>query len=189
MSSNLDYSTIKYREEYNEKLDDFFEKKIALKQCELLKQLSDQRFVRIDFWLGNVGTSSLGDTMVFVTFPSDVLVYDENCKQVFHLEDPKEPTLKSSGIQSFAFPLYSSGRSYKDIEIRDIEKPVENHEFKYQSNKLIHNLCEHLSSDNPVYVDIAKCGNFTIKWTVFDSELIEPVYGELHVIVNDEHVQ
>ncbi len=189
VSSNLDYSTIKYREEYNEKLDDFFEKKIALKQCELLKQLSDQRFVRIDFWLGNVGTSSLGDTMVFVTFPSDVLVYDENCKQVFHLEDPKEPTLKSSGIQSFAFPLYSSGRSYKDIEIRDIEKPVENHEFKYQSNKLIHNLCEHLSSDNPVYVDIAKCGNFTIKWTVFDSELIEPVYGELHVIVNDEHVQ
>lgn len=185
VSSNLDYSTIRYRDEYNEELDGFFEKKVALKQCELLKQLSDQRFVRIDFWLGNTGTSSLGDTMVFVTFPSDVLVYDENSKQVFHLEDPKEPKLKSSDPKSFVFPMYSTGKTYKDIEIWDIEKPVEDHEFKYESNKLIHNLCEHLGSENPVYVDIAKCGNFTINWTVFDSKLIEPVSGELHVIIEE----
>ena len=185
VSSNLDYSIIRYREEYNEELDDFFEKKITLKQCELLKQLSDQRFVRIDFWLGNTGTSSLGDTMVFVTFPSDVLVYDENSKRVFHLEDPKEPKLKNSDTKSFVFPIYSSGKTYKDIIIWDIEKPVENHEFKYQSNKLIHNLCEPLGSEKPVYVDITKCGNFTIKWTVFDSKLIEPVSGKLHVIVQE----
>ncbi len=186
VSSDLDYSTLRYREEYNEKLDDFLEKKITLKQWELLKQLSDQRFVRIDFWLGNIGTSSLGDTMVFITFPQDVLVYDEDSKKEYRLEDPKEPRLKSSDIQGFAFPLHSSGKTYKDIEIWDIDKPVENREFKYPSNKLIHNLREHLGSEKPVYVDIAKCGNFTINWTIFDSELIEPVSGELHVIINDE---
>ena len=133
----------------------------------------------------NLGTSSLGDTVVFVTFPPNVLVYDNNSKKEYHLEDPKEPKLKSSDIQSFAFPLYSYSKTYKDIEIWDVDKPVESHEFKYPSNKLIHNLCEPLGRKEPVYVDIARCGNFTIDWTVFDSKLIEPVSGELHVIIEE----
>ncbi len=185
VSSNLKDSTIRCREEYNEELDDFFEKKITLKKWELLKQLSDQRFVRIDFWLGNIGTSSLGDTIVFVTFPSDVLVYDEKSKQRFHLEDPKEPRQKSSDTESFVFSSYSFGRTYKNIEIWDVNKPVEDHKFKYQSNKLIHNLREHLGTEKPIYIDVAQCGNFTINWIVYDSELIEPVYGDLHVIINE----
>lgn len=184
-SLSLDYRPMDPWEKYNKELDEYFEKKLELKRCQLEQQLMEQRFVRIDFWLGNTGTSSLGDTMVFVTFPSDVLVYDENSKQVFHLEDPKEPKLKSSDPKSFVFPMYSTGKTYKGIEIWDIDKPLEKHEFKYQSNKLIHNLCEHLGSENPVYVDIAKCGNFTINWTVFDSKLIEPVSGELHVIIEE----
>lgn len=185
LSSKLDYSTIRYRQEYNEELDDFFEKKVTIKQCELIKQLFEQRFVRIDFWLGNIGTSSLGDTMVFVTFPPDVLVYDKNSKKDYHLEDPKEPRLKSNDTQSHVFQMYSFGKTYKDIEIWDVDKPIENHELKYPSNKLIHNLCEHLGSKEPVYIDIEQCGNFTIDWTVFDSELIEPVSGELHVIIQE----
>lgn len=174
-------------EKYNRELDEFFEKKIELKRCQLLKQFLDQRFVKIEFWLGNKGTSSLGDTVVFITFPSTVLVYDKECKTHVRLEDPKEPVLKdsrSSYAQGFVFPLPSS-KSYENVELWDVDKVLDHQEFKYHSSKLIHNLCKPLNSQELLYIDIAECGNFTIDWTIFDSELIEPVYGELHVIVKE----
>lgn len=170
-------------EAYNRELDEYYEKKIELKRCRLLKQLFDQRFVKIDFWLGNKGTSSLGDTMVFITFPSDVSVYNQDSKKNFRLEDPKDPVLKDNR-SSYAFPLLP-GKKYENIELWDVDKVLDHQEFKFQSSKLIHNLCERLGRNETLYIDIAECGNFTIDWTVFDSELIEPVYGELHVIVKD----
>ena len=33
------------------------------------------------------------------------------------------------------------------------------------------------------FIDIATCGKFTIKWSIMDSNLIDPVMGELHVVV------
>ena len=190
-SLSLDYRPMDPWEKYNKELDEYFEKKLELKRCQLEQQLMEQRFVRIDFWLGNTGTTSLGDTIIFISFPPNVSVYDQESKKYITLEDPKEPVLRDSHAiynEGSPFSLYTIGKKHKDLEIWDADKALDTQEFKYSNSKLIHNLCERLNGKDPVYVDIANCGNFTIKWTVFDSKLIEPVFGELHVIVQENQV-
>lgn len=177
--------------DYNAELDDYYKKKIEIKRRQLEKQLLDQRFVKIDFWLGNAGTSSLGNTEVFITFPSNVALYDKGSKTIFKLEDPQEPLLnnkRDSLMDNFAAVLDYHNKKYKSIEMWDINKVRDNHKLHYSSSKLVHNLCTKISVKETVYVDLAQCGNFTIKWTVFDSELIEPVNGELHVIIEEANL-
>lgn len=177
--------------DYNEKLDDYYKKKIELKRRQLEKELLDQRFVRIDFWLGNIGTSSLGETVVFITFPSNVALYDEDSKTSFTLEDPKEPLLNDSRdniMENFASVLDYHDKEYEDIEMWDVDKMLDNHKLNYSSSKLVHNLCTKITTKEPIYVDLVQCGNFIVKWTVFDSELIEPVNGELHVIIEEANL-
>lgn len=187
-SLSLDYRPMDPWEKYNKELDEYFEKKLELKRCKLEQQLMEQRFVRIDFWLGNTGTTSLGDTIVFISFPSNVTVYGLESKKYITLEDPKEPVMRDSSAifdEFYPFSSYPIGKKRKDFEIWDADMALDTQEFKYSNSKLIHNLCERLNGKDPVYIDIAKCGNFTINWTVFDSKLIEPVSGELHVIIEE----
>lgn len=183
------YSTAEQKQEYNKELDEYFRGKARYKELQLRQQLMLQRFVKLELWLTNGGTASLGDTTIFVTFPPEVSVYNEDSKVTISVEDPKEPVLKnnlnmySSGMVGSAFYDY---KHKEELEIWSPAKALESHEFKYQSHRLTQGLLCPLSSRDDIYIDIAKCGNFTIKWTIIDSELIERVDGELHVVVKDK---
>lgn len=183
------YSTAEQKQEYNKELDEYFRGKARYKELQLRQQLMLQRFVKLELWLTNGGTASLGDTTIFVTFPPEVSVYNEDSKVTISVEDPKEPVLKnnlnmySSGMVGSAFYDY---KHKEELEIWSPTKALESHEFKYQSHRLTQGLLCPLSSRDDIYIDIAKCGNFTIKWTIIDSELIERVDGELHVVVKDK---
>ena len=183
------YSTAEQKQEYNKELDEYFRGKARYKELQLRQQLMLQRFVKLELWLTNGGTASLGDTTIFVTFPPEVSVYNEDSKVTISVEDPKEPVLKnnlnmySSGMVGSAFYDY---KHKEELEIWSPAKALESHEFKYQSHRLTQGLLCPLSSREDIYIDIAKCGNFTIKWTIIDSELIERVDGELHVVVNEK---
>ena len=183
------YSTAEQKQEYNKELDEYFRGKARYKELQLRQQLMLQRFVKLELWLTNGGTASLGDTTIFVTFPPEVSVYNEDSKVTISVEDPKEPVLKnnlnmySSGMVGSAFYDY---KHKEELEIWSPAKALESHEFKYQSHRLTQGLLCPLSSREDLYIDIAKCGNFTIKWTIIDSELIERVEGELHVVVKDK---
>ena len=183
------YSTAEQKQEYNKELDEYFRGKARYKELQLRQQLMLQRFVKLELWLTNGGTASLGDTTIFVTFPPEVSVYNEDSKVTISVEDPKEPVLKnnlnmySSGMVGSAFYDY---KHKEELEIWSPAKALESHEFKYQSHRLTQGLLCPLSSREDIYIDIAKCGNFTIKWTIIDSELIERVDGELHVVVKDK---
>lgn len=184
------YSTIEQKEEYNSELDKYFKKKLKLKDLQLRKRLMEQRFHKLEFWLSNGGTASLGDTSVFITLPQEVSVYNQDSKVTISAEDPKEPVLKNnfnvlgSGLTGAA---YYYDRGEKELEIWSPAKKLESHDFKFQSHRLTQGLLCRLSSQDEIYIDIANCGNFTIKWTIIDSELIERVEGELHVVVNAKH--
>lgn len=180
--SNYIRSTVEQKKEYNKELDDFFEKKVLLKKVQLAKQLLDQRFYKLAFWLSNGGTSSLGDTTVFLTFPDGVKVYNQDSKEVFHLEDPKEPVLKNN-ISSVVSPNRSTRSDEKEIELWSPDKALDIREFKFFSNRLTHGMRCRLADSDDLYIDIAQCGNFTISWIIVDSELIEPARGELHVVI------
>lgn len=178
-------STKEQKEEYNKKLDDFFEKKSNLKMLQLAKQLLEQRFRKLDFWLSNSGTSSLGDTTVFITFPADVKIYNQDCKESITLEDPEVPVLKNNLNAAVFADYFSKHADEKTIELWSIDKPLDNHRIKFFSKRLTHMMRQPLESEEDIYIDIGRCGNFTITWIIVDSELINPVRGELHVVVKE----
>lgn len=188
---NQIYSTVEQRKEYNKELDEFFKKKELLKEAQLYKQLFDQYFFEIELWLSNVGTSSLEDTAIFITFPEEVPIYGEKSKKKFELEDPFKPVLRTNLTDNLCKTVpgyYSLGSKSetKKIEIWDDEKKRNQQEVKYGLTRLLHNMRYPLNTSDKIFINIAKCGNFTINWTVIDSALIEPVHGELHVIIKDE---
>lgn len=184
----ITHSTPAQKQEYNKELDDYFKKKLSLKDCQLLSQFMEQRFVKLPFWLSNVGTSSLGNTMIFLTFPPEVALYNQKSKVTVRCEDPKEPILKTNWTPLNHNLMGIAGCTHKkdvDVVIWDVRKKLEQNEFKYQSAHLLHTLRHLLEGKDELYIDITQCGNFAIKWIVIDSELIKPVLGELHVVIND----
>lgn len=190
MIQNQIYSTVEQRKEYNKELDEFFKKKERLKEAQLYSHFFDQYFFEIELWVSNVGTSSLEDTAIFITFPDDVPIYGEKSKKKFELEDPFIPVLKTNRTDYYSKLVpgyYSIGpkSETKIIEIWDDEKKRDQQEVKYGLKRLLHNMRRPLNTSDKIYINIAKCGNFTINWTVIDSELIEPVQGKLHVIIRD----
>lgn len=185
---SLTHSTLGQKQEYNKALDEYFEKKLRLKEFQRGSQFMDQRFVKLDLWLSNVGTSALGNTVVFINFPQEVSVYSQHSKVTVRCEDPKEPVLKNNLTVYNASLMNVLNNDYKhteDIEIWDVRKKLEQTEFKFQSAHLLHTMRHPLDGKDDLYIDIATCGNFTIEWTVIDSELIEPVKGQLHVVIKD----
>lgn len=187
-SLNLTHSTFGQKKEYNKELDDYFEKKLRLKEIQLDRQFMEQRFVKLNLWLSNGGTSPLGNTVVFINFPPQVAIYNQHSKMIVRCEDPKEPVLKNNLTvynESLMNVLNNDHKHTEDIEIWDFRKNLEQSEFKYHSSNLLHNMCHLLEMKDDLYIDIATCGNFTIDWKIIDSELIEPVRGQLHVVVKD----
>lgn len=186
-SLNLTYSTPAQRKEYNEELDEYLKKKVMLKHVQLGKQFMEQRLVKLDFWLSNVGTAALGDTIIFITFPDDVAIYTQKSKVNVKCEDPAEPILKNNltGYNNSLMGIVNSGhKHYETYELWDVKKKLDHQELKFIASRLIHGMKYRMEDRNEDYfIDIATCGNFTIKWSIMDSNLIDPVMGELHVVV------
>lgn len=184
----ISHSTLAQKQEYNKELDYYIKEKLNLKRHQLESQFMEQRFVKLTFWLSNGGTSALGNTMVILSFPPEVAVYNQNSKVIVRCENPKEPILKNNWNALNAHLMGIATITHKqkeDVVIWDARKKLSQKEFKYQSAHLLHTMRYPLQGKDDIYIDIATCGNFTIDWTVIDSELIEPVKGQLHVVIKD----
>lgn len=190
--TNLTYSSLEQRQEYNKELDEYFKKKLELKEFQLGHDLMEQRFCKLSFILSNVGTASLGDTTVFLTFPKEVKLYSQDSKVIVRLDNPAEPVLKNQ-LNNFSTKLmflkYGLKDKTEDIEIWSPDKLLDHHEFKYVSFRLTHMMSHALENKEDIYIDIAQCGNFSINWTIIDSELINSVKGELHVVIKEPEVE
>lgn len=187
---NLTYSTPSQQKEYNKELDEYFKKKITLKEVQLGKQFLEQRFVKLDFWLCNTGTAALGDTIIFINFPENVAIYTQESKVKVKCEDPAEPILKNNLTgynQSLMGIINSNHKHYETYDLWDAKKKLDHQELKFSSARIIHGMKYALDNrKEDYYIDIAHCNNFTIKWSIMDSNLIEPVSGELHVVIKEQ---
>lgn len=186
---NLTYSTPSQRKEYNMELDEYFKKKIMLKQVQLIKQSLEQHFFKLKFWLSNIGTAALGDTMIFIKFPENIAIYTQESKVNVKCEDPAEPILKNNLTgynQSLMGIINSNHKHYETYDLWDVKKRLDHQELKFSSMRLIHGMKYALENRKEDYfIDIAHCSNFTINWSIMDSNLIEPVIGELHVVIKE----
>ena len=186
------YSTLEQRQKYNKELDDYFEKKLRLKELQLDKKFMEQRFYKLSFILANVGTASLGDTTIFVNFPPEVKLYSKKSKVIVRVDNPSEPILKNNLTTigaSLVAPQYGYKDKTEDIEIWSAKNALDHQEIKYFFHRLTHGMCISLENDEDIYIDLAQCGNFAISWTVIDSELIDSVKGELHVVIKESNAE
>jgi hypothetical protein len=60
----------------------------------------------------------------------------------------------------------------------DLDEFFPENELKCKSDPLTHNLHHPIFA---FYVDSALCPNFKMRWIIADSELVDPVKGELNV--------
>ena len=182
----MTYSTLEQKKEYNRELDEYFEKKLKIKEFQLWSQYFEQCFYKLDLWLVNKGTSALGETDIFISFPDNVPVYSQDSKITMQFEDPREPILKNNwtGYNSSLMNIINSEHKNQVIvEMWDKRKFLNCHDFKYHSRNLTHTLRHPLNGKDDLYIDIANCGNFSINWIIVDSNLIEQRQGQLNVVV------
>ena len=182
----ITYSTLGQKQEYNKALDEYFEKKLKIKEFQLGSQFFEQCFYKLDFWLVNNGTSALGETDIFITFPDYVPVYNQDSRITIQFEDPSEPILKNNltAYNPSLMNIINSGyKSHVNVEMWDKRKSLNRHDFKFHSRNLTHTLRHPLNSKDNLYIDIANCGNFSINWIIVDSNLIEQKQGQLNVVI------
>lgn len=169
--------------EYNKKLDDYFE---ACKDYESFRKLNDileERFKEISFEIHNDGTDQTGDMNIYIKFPEIIKLYNRTSKKSRKARFPIKPLLQLD-------------RMYLDINIDDVlpqrttqicwdlEKTLDEKIFNFQEPKLNHcGLFRELEIDDSLYIDINTCGNFEIEWIIVDSKLSNPITGKLHIVV------
>ncbi len=182
----LSHSTIEQRQKYNEELDDYFDKKIAEKRLLIMKNRLDLRFKCLDFYLVNSGTAALGNTNIFLSFPEEVRLYNDEAREDVDVEEIKEPVLNKllGDLAGLNFNEILHGKKYHTIEKCKLGASMKTSELSFQVSDLNHGMIRKLTYDKEIYIDVAQCGSYEIEWTVIDSNLLQPVSGKLYVIVD-----
>lgn len=176
-------------DKYNNELDEYFEKEEKYRRFLLQKEILNRRFQKIFFYLTNTGTAQTGDMNIFIEFPSDIKLYNEKSKASVNDEKPIKPIFSNSLIglnQNIFRAMNSTPLGYiqkPQTSYWDVDKELEEHEFHLQYSGLNHIMTLPLNIKDSIYIDTENCKNFTIRWRIIDSKLIEPREGILNVFI------
>ena len=150
------------------------EKKIRL---EVQRDDREERMKRIEIIVANDGTASTGRMDIFLDIPEDIRIYKKKTAiKCFTYEEPQTPNELGINVSPITGSLF--GYRPPSIEMWDLDEFFPENELKCKSDPLTHNL------HHPIfvfYVDSALCPNFKMSWVIADSELVDPVKGELNV--------
>ena len=178
-------------DKYNTELDDFFKEEKIYKHFLLQKEILDERLKELSFHVLNNGTAQTGDMNIFIEFPDNIKLYNKRCKISIDGIAPIKSGLPPYGmdrkiLHSIEFNKYIMpfGRGeIPQIYRWDINKTIEDKEFKFQHSKLNHKMVLSLNVEDSIYIDTGTCGSFTIQWSIIDSKLVDEVNGILNVII------
>jgi rRNA-processing protein FCF1 len=187
--ASLQPYTAEQIEFYNKQLDDFYNESEAYQKYILERQVLDEQFKELSFEIVNEGTAQTGDMVIFLEFPEEINLYDKNSK--IHKDDiqPIKPNITGLNrkllrdLQTNEMLSPFTGSGIPQLYCWDVQKEIEEHEFKFMESKLNHGIRMNLNIENSLYVDTLTCGDFKINWFISDSELVEPVKGELVVTI------
>lgn len=177
-------------DKYNTELDDYFKKEEIFQRFLLQKDILNERFKKLVFGVVNDGNAQTGDMNIFLKFPANINLYNQNCKVSIDDIAPIVPTsygldrkfLRSMEVDKYLRPF--SGNGIPQIYCWDTEHPIKKREFKFKYSNLNHGgMIRYLDIKDSIYIDIGSCDSFNIRWGIIDSKLIEPIEGILHVII------
>lgn len=156
------------------------EKKIRL---EVQRDDREERMKLIEINVANDGTASTGRMDIFLNIPEDVRIYKKKTAiKYFTYEEPQTPNELGINISPITGSLF--GYRPPSIEMWDLDEFFPENELKCKSDPLTHNLHHPIFA---FYIDSALCPNFKMRWIIVDSELVNPVKGELNVsFVSDD---
>lgn len=190
-SSSAKLYTQNQIDKYNTELDDFFKEEYPYKHFLLQKEILDERFKKLSFHVLNNGTAQTGDMNIFIEFPNNIKLYNKRCKisrdGIAPIKSELPPygmdrkILHSVEFNKYIMPFGKGG--IPQIYCWDINKTIEDKDFKFQHSKLNHKMVLSLNIEDSIYIDTGTCGSFTIQWSIIDSKLVDEVNGILNVIV------
>lgn len=167
---------------YNEKRKEYLDAYRYQQTGLLASEISKNRFQEIKFRVSNDGNAPTGNMFVHLQFPDDVKLYSKEVStKCFTFHKPIKPEFDSNLLSALN---RSAHDSKEEFEIIDIDYPIHDREFDFQIDSLTHGLCFNINTD--IFIDLCVVEQFVIQWVIYDASLIDPVYGELKVVVKCE---
>lgn len=180
---------------YNSDLDEYFKEYAEyirlIKEYEVLSSY----LYKLKTKISNDGTSPTGKLNVFLKFPSNVILYNKQNIKTYRLNPPIKPQKElnqslfssrdSAKLKESLKQITSGLREYthQGNPYWDLSKKA-NSSYKFSYDDLNHKI--ELPIDlNDLRFDLRNTSNFKIQYTIIDASLIDPIEGELHVIIKD----
>lgn len=148
---------------------------------------------KIELLIGNGGSKPTGDLVIKLEFPSTITLYDNSSVEKYNANIPLKP--RSNPIEIGSRNLnkilaisdgingYGINNQIESVKIWNLSKNCSNI-IEVCEDKINHGFGKPIDLDG-LRVDTRDCKNFSIKYTIYDSKLINPVKGSLNVIFED----
>lgn len=187
-----DYNT------YNRKVDEFIETMVEHHKKKLTYAAIDNCIKEVRLSIFNKGTAPTGKMGVKILLPIDLLVLSEDALVKYDMTPPEPPQLLSSFDRSMieraklndlmtASLVHAPYRSsnYRDqvIEEHWSSEPELPKEMFFDLPSLNHNLNLDIVGAHRLFIPCAKSGEFVIRWVISDESNIDPLSGELKIII------
>lgn len=180
---------------YNSDLDEYFKEYAEYIRLVKEYEVLSSYLYKLNIKISNDGTSPTGKLNVFLEFPSNIVLYNKNNIKKEYLNPPIKPSKNvntSSLSRSNTKLIESMGhvqigiRGAEDTRQRnpywDLSKRA-NSSYEFNYDDLNHKI-EFPIDLNDLRFDLRNTSNFKIQYTIIDASLIDPIEGELHVIIN-----
>ena len=175
---------------YDEDRDKYLQEERALLELEAKRDSLEERFKKISFTLFNNGKAEIGSEVIYIKLPDCLRVYTRKDSRESHeYLPPVKPSfmfrgeLRETARQMSMMPNPFSGKQ-NIIWMWNPDKPAAlGGIYKLSEDNLLQHLSKSLEFS--FYIDAATVEGFPIQWVIIDSELAEPVVGELTVEVKE----
>ncbi len=175
-------------EGYDEDRDKYLQEERTLLELQTKRDSLEERFKKVSFTLFNNGKAEIGSEVIYIKLPDTLKVYSRKESRDSHeYLPPVKPSimfrgeLRETARQISMLPTPFSGKQ-NVIWMWNPEKPSgTGGVYELSENSLLQHLSKNLGLT--FYIDAATVESFSIQWAIVDSELAEPVVGELTVEV------
>lgn len=175
-------------EGYDEDREKYLQEERTLLELETKRDCLEERFKKVSFTLFNNGKAEIGSEVIYIKLPDDVKVYTRKESRESHeYLPPVKPSFmfrgefRETARQISMMPAPFSGKR-NVIWMWNPDKPSDTGGvYKLSEDNLLQHLSKSLGLS--FYIDAARVDSFSIQWAIVDSELADPVVGELTVEV------
>lgn len=175
---------------YNSYLDFYYDREEKYYRTLLEKKMFDERMFELSFSLGNEGTDETGNVNVFVKFPNEIKLYNNESNMKVDVDKPQLP----SPYRPFYDPRLNealrnlspaSNPRVGYINMWNLDADISKKDFAYKASHVNHHVVHNLCDGGVLYIDKENCGNFKIEYYIIDSKHVDSINGVINVVIEE----